>query len=185
MTYYLNFFAGITRKVSNRVMQICTELHQQHDADHLYFLLSSPGGQVRAGITLYNFLESLPIQVTMHNTGTIDSIATAIFMAGGERYACPSSSFLFHGVQTNFHKGMSLTANKMREHLSNLEGDQLKISKVIAENCEITEAEIHELFAQGESKNLDFALTKEVIDEVRLPDIPTDARIVHINSASN
>jgi len=53
---------------------------------------------VRDGVTLYNFIRSLPVKTIMHNIGIIDSIANVVFLAANERYANPSSSFLFHGV---------------------------------------------------------------------------------------
>ncbi len=45
-------------------------------------LLSTPGGQVMAGITGYNFLRALPFRLVIHNAGNIDSIRNAIFLAG-------------------------------------------------------------------------------------------------------
>lgn len=34
-----------------------------------YFLMSTPGGQVMSGLTLYNFLRALPVPLRMHNIG--------------------------------------------------------------------------------------------------------------------
>jgi len=71
---------------------------RQPKPDVLYFLFSSNGGSVNAGIALYNFLRALPVEIIMHNTGSIDSIATVIFLAADKRYAALHSTFLFHGV---------------------------------------------------------------------------------------
>lgn len=51
-TFYINFFAGIDPNVVNAIMGLCSNLQQQKRADHLYFMLASPGGDVRSGIAL-------------------------------------------------------------------------------------------------------------------------------------
>ncbi len=98
-TVYLNFFDGIDPVKVNKFIQFTTEVIRQHQPTELYFLIASNGGDVDSGFVLYNFLLSLQgkIVVTMHNTGTIDSIANVIFAAGQNRYAAPNASFLFHG----------------------------------------------------------------------------------------
>ena len=45
------------------------------------------------GMNLYNFLRGLPIRLTTHNVGNVDSIGNAVFLAGEHRYACPHSPF--------------------------------------------------------------------------------------------
>ena len=68
-------------------------------------MLSTPGGSVMNGLNLYNVLRGLPITLTTHNVGNVDSIGNAIFLAGQIRYACPHSTFMFHGVAFNFPQG--------------------------------------------------------------------------------
>ena len=46
---------------------------------HLSF--SSLGGYVHSGIFLYNHIRAMPLKVVIHNTGTVASIAAAIFVA--------------------------------------------------------------------------------------------------------
>ena len=63
----------------------------------VHLLMSTPGGDVMAGINLYNVLSGLPIHLITHNVGNVDSIGNAIFLAGKERYCCRHSTFMFHG----------------------------------------------------------------------------------------
>jgi len=69
----------------------------------------------------------------------------------------------------------------MREHLSSLQRDQGKIKKLISGNCDVTEDELEDLHRQGEAKDLEWALEKSLISEVRSVDIPSDAHVVTIN----
>jgi ATP-dependent protease ClpP protease subunit len=48
-------------------------------------MLSSPGGHVMLGMNLYNVLRALPIKLTTHNVGNVDSIGNAVFLAGNPR----------------------------------------------------------------------------------------------------
>src|SRR5262245_4778779 len=61
-------------------------------------LISSDGGSVKRGLEFHNFLLSLPIELTTHNVGVVDSIANVVYMAGKHRYATPNSRFMMHGV---------------------------------------------------------------------------------------
>lgn len=105
------------------------------------------------GIFIHNYLKSLPCKLIMHNIGSVDSIATIIFLAASERYANPNASFLFHGVVTNFPAQSSLTMFQLKERLSGLEVDQNKISSTITEMTKITKPELDDLFLQGEVKS--------------------------------
>ena len=111
----------------------------------------------------------------MHNIGSIDSIATVIFLAGEERYANPNSSFLFHGIVTNFAVATSLTMFQFKERMSGLEVDQNKISNTITELTKISKFELDDLFLQGEVKSPEFDLDKGFIHEIKEMKLPKDA----------
>ena len=44
------------------LMSVCTQ-DPQFNPKTLYFLFASPGGQVAAGIALYNFLKAIPPKI--------------------------------------------------------------------------------------------------------------------------
>jgi ATP-dependent Clp protease protease subunit len=178
---YINFFDGINEAKVKVLMAVCAEVISRQKPKQLYFLFSSNGGSVNAGITLYNYLRALPAEIVMHNIGSIDSIATVIFLAGDKRLAAAHSTFLFHGIQTNFAEKTSLNMSKYKELMSRLVQDERKISGIVAERSKLTEAELRNLFLQGESKDLAFALEKGIIQEVANPSIPPNATIISLN----
>jgi hypothetical protein len=61
-------------------------------------MLSTQGGSVMHGMNLYNLLRALPIELTIHNVGNVDSIGNVVFFAGSKRFAYAHSTFMFHGV---------------------------------------------------------------------------------------
>lgn len=171
-TIYINFFDGIDPTKVNKFIQFTTDVIRQHDPQELYFFIASNGGDVDSGFVLYNFLISLQskITITMHNTGTIDSIANVIFAAGQKRYAAPNASFLFHGVSMNMQGGVSRTI--LKESLSRLEGMENRIAHTVSKHSKLTEVELTALFQQGEGKDVNFALVKEIIQEIKVPSVP-------------
>lgn len=182
-TFYINFFDVINDVTVRGLMALCTDIlaKAKPTPATLYFAFSSNGGSVAAGITLYNFLRALPVELIMHNAGSVNSIATAIFLAGSRRLACPHSSFLFHGVASGFSKDSRLTRTQLRERMSQLEQDEARIKELIVERSQLTESEILELFNQGETKDPAFALQKGVIEEIQKLSVPIGARMVTAN----
>ncbi len=164
---YINYFDGIDMERVRLLMGVCTQILGQLKPKTLYFLFASPGGQVDAGIALYNFLKAIPPKIVMHNMSSVDSIGTVVFLAGDERYASPNTTFLFHGVSTQFQKEAALNLSQIKEIESRLSEDQNKIAGIIADNSQITKEEVQRLFAQGETKSLDFAKQKGFITDIK------------------
>jgi ATP-dependent protease ClpP protease subunit len=179
--FYINYFDQIVPAQVKVLMGVCAQVITQKKPDVLYFLFSSPGGQIDAGITFYNFLRSLPAEIVMHNTGAIDSVSTVIFLAGDRRYAATHSSFLFHGIQMQFQKDSRLLTHQVREQLTRMETDESKITGIVAERSEMTEGEMRDLLKQGKSVDLATALKKKIIHEIRTPKIPQGADFLSIN----
>jgi len=68
----------------------------------IHLLLSTPGGSVSHGITIFNVLRGMPIELVTHNVGNVDSIGTVVFLAGALRYSCSQATFMQHGVAFGF-----------------------------------------------------------------------------------
>lgn len=66
--------------------------------DGVYLCLSTLGGYVGDGIYLFNHIRSLPVPVTIHNTGTVASIGATLFTASDDRRCSPNAVFMMHPV---------------------------------------------------------------------------------------
>jgi ATP-dependent Clp protease, protease subunit len=179
-TIYVNYFDGIDDSKVKALMAVCSDIVAKQKPKTIYFLFSSNGGGVNAGITLYNFLRALPVDIVMHNVGSIDSISNVIFQSASKRYAAVHSSFLFHGISWNFAAGASYTFNQLNETISIFKREETKIASIMAERTNMTEPEIREL-RQGESKDLQFAIEKGIIHEIRAAAVPKDAPLITVN----
>lgn len=179
-TVYLTFHDQITPESANRIISTCNQAIQQLKPDKLYFLFSSGGGTVDSGITIYNYLRGLPAKIAMHNTGSIDSIANAIFLAGDERYANSNSAFLFHGIFWTFAQQTSLSYTQMQETVSRFDSAEQLFANIIGERTHFTSDEVRKLFRQGQSKDPHFALSRGVIHEIKEVSVPEGSPLLSI-----
>jgi len=59
--------------------------------------------------------------------------------------------------------------------------NQIRIAHIISANTELGIDEIRTFFLHGEAKNLDFALEKGIIQEIREAGIPSNAQLLSCN----
>ena len=179
MTVYISFSAEINVSTGEHLIALMAK--QVNDkVDHVYLLMSSPGGQVMSGLTLYNVLKAMPFKLTTHNVGNVDSIANAIFLAGRERYACPHSTFMFHGVGYDITKDARLEQKDLQERLDSVLADQRRIGDIMTERTGIDDAEVGELFKEARTKDATFALEKGIVHDIRDVNIPAGASVLSL-----
>lgn len=178
---YLSYYDVINEAKARAFMAACAEAIAKTQPQRLYFLFSSTGGSVDAGIAMHNYLRALPVPITMHNTGSIDSIANVIFLAADERYANPHATFLFHGIHWGFGQGAQLSWAQLQETVSRFKADEARMVGIISQRTLITAVELTALFHQGESKDLTFAKEKGLIHDVREAKVPSDAPFFALN----
>ncbi len=93
------FYCGFTGPIDPNTAQRIAAAFNQATIDgysEIYFCFSSSGGFIADGIFLYNHIHGLPIKTTIHNTGTVASIATAIYVAADIRICSEQGMFLMH-----------------------------------------------------------------------------------------
>ena len=183
-TICLVYHDEINIEKTKALMEICSQMVTNYTPVTIYFQFSSGGGHVDSAITLYNFLKSLPCEIIMHNTGSIDSAANVVFMAGNKRYAVAHTSFLFHGVGYTFGQ-QGLTRAQINEGLSVVDIAEEKIAGILAANTDLTAVEIKNLFIEGKSQSATFAKQKGVISELREVTLPEGTPIYTVNTSTS
>ena len=133
-TFYIKFFAPIIQGTIAALMQIVDNKLKQ-GANKLGLLISTPGGDVFQGLSAYNFLRGVPLEITTHNFGSVDSIGVVLFCAGSRRLSVPHARFLLHGVQCHFQQATSLEEKQLEERLKGLQIDMGNIARVIADTA--------------------------------------------------
>jgi ATP-dependent protease ClpP protease subunit len=133
------------------------------------------------GINLYNFLLGLPIELVTHNVGNVDSIGNAIFLAGAKRYACPHSTFMFHGVGFDIaNQTIRFEEKNLREKLDAIMSDQKRIGSIITERTNIGEDAVGTLFRDAQTKDATYAVGAGIIHEIKNVQIPVGCPVISL-----
>ena len=96
-----------------QVEDACIQL-APHQPSAVTLLICSNGGDVYAGVGLYNFLKMLPFEIRTHAIGICGSIATTIYLAGARRTASPTSMFMLHAASYSEGPRMGQVAENTR-----------------------------------------------------------------------
>ncbi|MBI3319028.1 MAG: ATP-dependent Clp protease proteolytic subunit [Candidatus Omnitrophica bacterium] len=163
---YVNFSAEIIPHTTESLIATCANLANQ-GVKTIYLLLSTPGGSVMHGMTLYNVLRCLPVELIPHNVGNVDSIGNVVFLAGKKRYACKNSTFMFHGVGFDGVANVRLEEKLLRERLDSITSDQKRIGEIIAERTKINPEQVAKLFLEAKTQDVTFAASNGIIDDIR------------------
>jgi ATP-dependent Clp protease protease subunit len=94
---YAAFCDNINQSSVQRIFQnLAVASNPANNIKHVHLLFQSAGGYVGDGICLYNFFRSLPIECTIYNTGSVQSIAVLAFLGVKNRKTSAHAVFTLH-----------------------------------------------------------------------------------------
>jgi ATP-dependent Clp protease protease subunit len=100
--------------------------------EEVHISMSSLGGYVHSGIYIYNHMRSLPIKVVAYNSGTVASIAAAVFVGAAERYCSQHGVFMIH--PTAFPpQSTAMTATLLQSFLEGALADDARTEAILRE----------------------------------------------------
>jgi ATP-dependent Clp protease, protease subunit len=175
-TVYISFSAEINAHTTESLIAAMANCVGQ--ATEVHLLLSTPGGAVMNGINLFNVLRAFPFRLVTHNVGNVDSIGNAVFLAGERRYACPHSTFMFHGVSAGIQGPTQLGAKELREGLAGVQADELRIGSIIEQRTRLSHREVVALFRKMRTKDAAYAVSAGIVDEIQDVQIPPGSPVI-------
>jgi len=178
-TIFISFSAEINQNTTESLMGLLSDKLNNGFKD-FYILFSTPGGNVANGVTLYNYLRSIPAKITMHNIGIVDSIGNLIFLGGEPRYAVPNSSFLFHGVGFDITQSTRFEEKQLKERLNSIGRDQKLMSDIIAERTKLSTDEVGKMFLEAVTKTPEEAKKVGIINDIKPVTIPSGTQILQL-----
>lgn len=126
----IRFLAEVNQQSANALIGVVENLIR-NKTKNILLLISSPGGSVFHGVSVYNFLKRAPVNIETCNFGSVDSIASVIYCAGSKRYCVPNARFLIHSISFNIQGNASFDEKKLNEVISSLKIDRENIAKII------------------------------------------------------
>jgi ATP-dependent Clp protease protease subunit len=176
---FISFAAEIVPQTTEALLRAMTDFTNQGFKE-IHLLLSTPGGSVMHGITIYNVLRGLPVTLTTHNVGNVDSIGAVVFLAGEHRYACPQAKFMLHGVSFQTQGPTQLFEKNLKERLASVQADQERIKAIYSERASI-DPETAEQFFLGESTiSASDAIGRGIAHEVRVVQVPAGSPVLQL-----
>lgn len=91
----LTFVGPIQVPAATRLRNACAHA-VNGKTPRLTILFASRGGSLDEGFALYTFLRALPLELTMHAIGGVESIANVVFLAADKRLGTTECHFMFH-----------------------------------------------------------------------------------------
>jgi ATP-dependent protease ClpP protease subunit len=151
-------------------------VNEQFDRVHLCF--SSGGGYVGDGIYLYNHIRGLPIPITMHNTGTVASIATTLFSAAERRICSVHSIFMMHPVAVTGNG--SMVSGLLLASLDAAQTDEARTEAILRERTDLPEDILSSRRTTEVWITPEKALTYGLVHEVAEFTLPPGNKIIQI-----
>ena len=131
---YFGFTGPIEPQGATRIASAFNmAVNEGYDEVHLTF--SSVGGYVADGIFLYNHVRSLPLKTVVHNTGSVISIAVAVFVGAHERYCSKHAMFMIHPTSMSGAEGASAT--RLQSALNAALADDQRTEDILRERTSI------------------------------------------------
>jgi ATP-dependent protease ClpP protease subunit len=180
---FIRFMAPVNPQTSDSLFRAVDNAIAQK-MERINLLISSPGGSVFHGLSLYNFLKGAPIEVFTYNFGSVDSIGVIMFCAGKRRFSVPHARFLIHGVKFNIAGNISLDEKQLEEYLKGLKIDQQNIAQVIADTTEKARDKVETDMNNRTTLNPNEAKAYGLVHEIKSELFPSDAHMVTINELS-
>jgi len=171
---YIRIMAPIIPQTANILLQIVDKKIKEK-CERINLMISSPGGSVFHGISLYNFLKGAPVEVYTYNFGSVDSIGVVLFCAGDKRFSVPHARFLIHGVRLNISGNASFDEKQIEENLKGLRIDQQNIARIIADTVQKPLHKIEEDMNNRTTLNATEAKDYGLVHEIKSELFPIDA----------
>lgn len=177
----IRFMSGVDEQSARNFINI-VENEFKNGVRSFRILISSPGGYVDPGISIFNYLKGIPANIETVNFGSVDSISTVIFCAGTKRISVPNARFLIHDIfRITPQQSVNLSEAQLDEWLNGLRMDRRNIAKVIAETTKKKVEEIESLMRNGKVLNPAEAQEIGLVNEISQNIIQEGLKLISIN----
>lgn len=128
----IRLFGGIDAQTMANLANMVDQYIKSGITD-LTLNISSPGGDVGAAISIYEYLKGRPLNITTHNFGTVDSAAVIIFAAGSKRLCSPLGRFVLHEPAVSIGRPVDFSIDQIGEFSARLKQESDAMATVISE----------------------------------------------------
>ena len=150
-------------------MQLMNLMEDEQSAIDIY--VNSPGGEVNAGLAIYDLLQSCKAPVNLYCIGMAASMGAIIFASGkkGHRYILPHSKVMIH--EPLIPNGVGGTASSIKSTADSILQTRELLNGILAKHSgktmdEINKATDHDNFMTAEEA-IEFGLCDKIVQSIR------------------
>ena len=163
----LTLFGEVNQDVSRRISEKLLALAFESD-DPITLYISSPGGHVESGDTIFDMIRFIKPVVRTVGTGWVGSIATHIYLATEKenRYCLPNTRFLIHQPSGGFGGDASDIEIHAREIVKTRERINQVIADATGQTLEKVTEDTHRDCWMSADESLEYGLVGKIIANV-------------------
>lgn len=137
---------------------------EQRDVE---IIINSPGGEVSAGLVIYDVLQSYQYKITMYCTGLAASMGAVILAGGqkGRRYILPHSKVMIH--EPLISGGMGSSATTIEKTAQNILETKAVLNKILSRHTGRTIEKINEATLFDNYMTAEQAVEFGICDDIR------------------
>jgi ATP-dependent protease ClpP protease subunit len=168
------FVGPINMDASMALRRACSlALNDKHTK--IKILFASNGGAIDEGFALYGFLRALPVELTMHAIGAVESVANIVFLAGQKRLAAAHAHFMLHSISWGFN-AQHYETRQVSNIQELIEQGESRYVHIFESRTRIKNQDLQDLkvFEKVVLLKPDAAREKGIIEEVAEATIPAD-----------
>lgn len=130
-------------------------------------IIDSPGGEISAGLMIYDVLRSYKYKITMYCTGLAASMAAFILAAGqkGRRFILPHSQVMIH--EPLISSGFGGSATSIEKTAQGILETKAVLNKILAEHTGRSVNEINKATQDDNFMTSEEAVKFGICDEIR------------------
>lgn len=149
-------------------MQMLSLMEDEQSEINIY--INSPGGEVNAGLAIYDLIQSCKAPINMYCIGMAASMGALIFAGGqkGRRFILPHSKVMIH--EPLILNGVGGSASSIKSTADSILQTRELLNGILAEHSgktleEINKATDHDNFMKAEEA-IEFGLCDEVVTRI-------------------
>ena len=178
----INWWTG--EKVDGLYIELSSflkDLEDLKDATDITFHINSVGGDVAAGLSIYNRIRALEAKTTTIVDGIAASAASIIAQAGDKRLVSLGTQTMIHGASAGLVGYYNIT--DLKKVTEQLDSTNESLASIYAERTGNEMAEVKRMMNKTTWMTADDAVENGFADEVIGRDVPMVARIEGVNNA--
>ena len=137
------------------------------DKKKVKIIVNSPGGEVNAGLMIYDIIQSYPGEIDMYCAGIAASMGAVILAGGrkGRRFILPHSKVMIH--EPLIAGGMGGSATTIEKTAQSILSTKAMLSEILAKHTGKIVDEINEATLFDNYMNADEAVAFGICDSIR------------------